>query len=106
MKALSELKARQFVLDGEIAVPEGRYFSFDALLQRIHPAASRVARLARQTPAILVVFDLLDAEPAQRRRDKHFDASKSLAAQSSVIGPTNLCPTCDKLRGQNPPTAI
>ena len=62
VKALSELEARRFVLDGEIAVPEGRDFSFDALLQRIHPAASRVKRLATQTPAILVVFDLLAAE--------------------------------------------
>jgi ATP-dependent DNA ligase len=62
VKALSELEARRFVLDGEIAIPEGRDFSFDALLQRIHPAASRVKRLATQTPAILVVFDLLAAE--------------------------------------------
>src|SRR5205823_13293161 len=42
--ALSQLSAARFVLDGEIAVPEGRGFSFDALLQRIHPAASRVRR--------------------------------------------------------------
>ena len=62
VEALSELEARRFVLDGEIAVPEGRDFSFDALLHRIHPAASRVTRLARQTPAIFVVFDLLAAE--------------------------------------------
>ena len=62
VKALSELGAQRFVLDGEIAVPEGRDFSFDALLQRIHPAASRVKRLATQTPAIFIVFDLLAAE--------------------------------------------
>src|SRR4051794_1815008 len=37
--ALLRLKATRFVLDGEIAVPAGRGFSFDALLQRIHPAA-------------------------------------------------------------------
>jgi ATP-dependent DNA ligase len=60
--SLAALKARGFVLDGEIAVPEGRGFSFDALLQRIHPAASRVKRLAEETPAILVVFDLLAGE--------------------------------------------
>ncbi len=57
--ALLQLKARQFVLDGEIAVPEGNGFSFDALLARIHPAASRVKRLAVETPAILIAFDLL-----------------------------------------------
>lgn len=56
---LAQLKAQKFVLDGEIAVPEGNGFSFDALLQRIHPAASRVKRLAAETPAIFIVFDLL-----------------------------------------------
>jgi ATP-dependent DNA ligase len=49
VRAFSGLKARRFVLDGEIAVPEGASFSFDALLQRIHPAASRVERLSAET---------------------------------------------------------
>ena len=57
--ALRRLKAKIFALDGEIAIPAGRGFSFDALLQRIHPAASRVQRLAAEIPAIYVVFDLL-----------------------------------------------
>ena len=56
------LSAREFVLDGEIVVPRGRTFSFDDLLQRIHPAASRIAKLANETPALLVVFDLLEDE--------------------------------------------
>jgi ATP-dependent DNA ligase len=53
------VKAEQFVLDGEIVIPQDGAFSFDALLQRIHPAASRVKRLAAETPALLIVFDLL-----------------------------------------------
>ena len=57
--ALTELKAQRFVLDGEIAILTDGTFSFDCLLQRIHPAASRVKMLARDTPAIFVVFDLL-----------------------------------------------
>src|SRR6267143_2147980 len=57
--AAKTLPAKKFVLDGEIAVPDGRVFSFDALLQRIHPAASRIARLAGETPALMIVFDLL-----------------------------------------------
>jgi ATP-dependent DNA ligase len=57
--AAKALPARRFVLDGEIVVPQGRVFSFDALLQRIHPAASRIARLAAETPALMIVFDLL-----------------------------------------------
>jgi ATP-dependent DNA ligase len=57
--AVAALKPRQFVLDGEIVVPEGKAFSFDALLQRIHPAASRVQKLAVETPGLYIVFDLL-----------------------------------------------
>src|SRR5690606_18482717 len=49
------------VVDGEIVIPDadGRGLNFDALLQRIHPAKSRVDRLARETPASYVAFDLL-----------------------------------------------
>ncbi len=49
------------VVDGEIVVPDGRGhgLDFDALLQRIHPAKSRVDRLAKATPAAFVAFDLL-----------------------------------------------
>jgi ATP-dependent DNA ligase len=53
------LKATTFLLDGEIVVPNGRTFSFDDLLQRIHPAASRIAKLSQQTPALFLAFDLL-----------------------------------------------
>ncbi len=48
-----------FTLDGELVVPIGRRFSFDDLLQRIHPAASRITRLAAETPAVFLAFDLL-----------------------------------------------
>jgi ATP-dependent DNA ligase len=57
--AVAELKPKQFVLDGEIVVPEGADLSFDQLLMRIHPAASRIAKLARESPSLLIVFDLL-----------------------------------------------
>ncbi len=53
------LAARRFVLDGELMVQIGDELSFDALLQRIHPAETRIARLAKETPARLVVFDIL-----------------------------------------------
>jgi ATP-dependent DNA ligase len=59
VEALRELTAKKFVLDGEIAVPSGRGFSFDALLHRIHPAASRVRKLAVEAPALFIAFDLL-----------------------------------------------
>jgi ATP-dependent DNA ligase len=57
--ALRAIAAEKFVVDGEIVVPADGAFSFDALLQRIHPAASRVRKLAVETPALLVLFDLL-----------------------------------------------
>jgi ATP-dependent DNA ligase len=47
------------VLDGELVVARGEALDFDALQQRIHPAASRVKLLSAQTPASLVFFDLL-----------------------------------------------
>ena len=47
------------VLDGEIVVATPQGLDFDALQQRIHPAPSRIARLARETPASFVAFDLL-----------------------------------------------
>jgi ATP-dependent DNA ligase len=49
------------VIDGEIIIPagDGRRLDFDALLQRVHPAESRVRLLAGQTPASFVAFDLL-----------------------------------------------
>lgn len=60
--ALARLPQRQFVLDGELVVPIAGALSFDALQQRIHPAASRVAMLARTTPAWYLAFDLLALE--------------------------------------------
>jgi ATP-dependent DNA ligase len=57
--AATNLPEQNFVLDGELVVPVGRTFSFDDLLQRIHPAESRVRRLSAETPALFLAFDLL-----------------------------------------------
>jgi ATP-dependent DNA ligase len=57
--ALRALPARKFALDGEIVIRSGADLDFDALLQRIHPAASRIQRLSQETPATYMVFDLL-----------------------------------------------
>ena len=57
--AALSLREKSFVLDGEIVVPVGGRFSFDDLLQRIHPATSRVKKLTEQTPALFLAFDLL-----------------------------------------------
>jgi ATP-dependent DNA ligase len=57
--ALADLKANKFVLDGEIVIPVDGGLSFDHLLMRIHPAASRIQKLSQETPAVFIVFDLL-----------------------------------------------
>jgi ATP-dependent DNA ligase len=57
--ALGGLPPRAFALDGEIVIFTGGALDFDALLQRIHPAASRIAKLSRDTPAVFLAFDLL-----------------------------------------------
>ncbi len=60
-KALGEILPRGCVIDGEIVVATRAGLDFDALQQRLHPAASRVARLAQETPASFVAFDLIAA---------------------------------------------
>jgi ATP-dependent DNA ligase len=57
--ALGEIRGKKFVLDGEIVILRNGHLSFDDLLQRIHPAASRIKKLSAETPATYLVFDLL-----------------------------------------------
>jgi ATP-dependent DNA ligase len=101
VEAVRSIKAASFVLDGEIVVPAGKVFSFDALLQRIHPAASRVRKLAAETPALVIVFDLL-ADPGgvvvdrflpERRQRLEAFARKFLAKNGRI----RLSPTTTRL---------
>jgi ATP-dependent DNA ligase len=63
VETLKALPVDRFVVDGELTIAVDGELSFDALQLRLHPAASRVARLAAATPAVLVLFDcLLDAK--------------------------------------------
>ena len=57
--ALRRAPVRDFVLDGELAIPVGDSLSFAALQDRLHPAESRVRKLAAATPALLILFDCL-----------------------------------------------
>src|SRR5215207_5115458 len=59
VEQLRTLPAQRVVLDGELVIEVDGIQEFDLLSQRIHPAASRVERLAGETPARFVVFDLL-----------------------------------------------
>jgi ATP-dependent DNA ligase len=91
--ALLELKASKFVIDGELVIPVKDGLSFDDLLQRIHPAASRVNKLSQSTPAQFVVFDLLVDEAGQplydltlskRRQKLESFARKYLAKNKNI----------------------
>jgi ATP-dependent DNA ligase len=81
------------VLDGEIVIATGGVLDFDALLLRIHPAASRVAMLAKEKPASFVAWDLLASDdddlrgrPQEERRGL---LEKALA---SAAAPVHLTP--------------
>ena len=115
VEALRELASRNFVLDGEIVIFENsrpggasagdrkssrgrvepsheslqdfsRGLDFDALLQRIHPAASRIKRLAAETPATYLVFDLLIVDVLNNERGKRLTdqplSARRMALQS------------------------
>jgi len=69
VEAVGALTATRAVLDGEIVIPVGPVLSFDELLLRIHPAASRVRKLAAEHPALYVVFDLLVDERGRALTD-------------------------------------
>jgi ATP-dependent DNA ligase len=94
--ALKDLKPRRFVLDREIIIPVEGEPSFDELLQRIHPAASRVTLLAEKHPCLFVVFDLLVTENGaalvrepleHRRRELERWAKKFLPGRGIALSP-------------------
>jgi ATP-dependent DNA ligase len=60
VSALGEISAARFVVDGELLIALGDGLSFGALQMRLHPAQSRIERLARETPALLMLFDMLE----------------------------------------------
>jgi len=59
VEMVARLKASRFALDGELVIPNGDRLDFEALQMRLHPAESRIRKLAQQTPAQLILFDCL-----------------------------------------------
>src|SRR4051812_30141371 len=90
---LTALKPKQFVLDSELVIPVEGALSFDDLLQRLHPAASRVNKLAKEHPATMIVFDLLAAadgkslleQPLQERRKRLEKFASETFAKTKAI---------------------
>jgi len=82
------------VVDGEVVVVRGDRLDFDALQNRLHPAATRVARLAAETPARLVAFDLL-ADRGEDLRAEPFDERRRrlVALVAGLPAPWTLTPS-------------
>jgi ATP-dependent DNA ligase len=87
------LKAKRYVLDGEMVVTVDGVQEFDLLSQRIHPAASRVERLREETPATLVAFDLLAEGDDTLLELPYTERRKRLA--KLVSDPVELTPSTD-----------
>jgi ATP-dependent DNA ligase len=97
-QAAARLSEQHFVLDGELVVPLQGEFQFDALLQRIHPAASRIERLSRETPALFLAFDILrfgkadlveERLPERRHKLEQF-ASRSFRKTLFRLSPASM----------------
>lgn len=71
--ALLALRAQRFALDGEIVIPVARRLSFEALQLRLHPAESRVRKLAAEHPAVYIGFDLLEDDSGRALLDLPFE---------------------------------
>jgi ATP-dependent DNA ligase len=81
------------VIDGELVIAGERGLDFDALSQRIHPAASRVTMLAREMPASFVAFDLLALDGRDLRPLPFFQRRVELeSALDGVEAPVHLTP--------------
>jgi len=99
VEMLHRLKSKQFLLDGELIIPAGDALSFEALQLRLHPAESRVRKLAKETPAELMAFDLLEwdgkalaALPLSKRREKLDQFFRKNGTDGLQLSPM----TCDR----------
>jgi ATP-dependent DNA ligase len=85
--ALGERLPGGCVLDGEIVIATAHGLDFDALQLRLHPAASRVAKLARETPSSFVAFDLLAVDGANRMSTPQRERRALLEQLLTGVGP-------------------
>jgi len=96
VEAIRQLPAADFVLDGELAIPVEGALSFDELQLRLHPAASRVAKLAQAHPAIFIAFDLL-AQDRQSHLPRPLRERRALLDKFKIGGAIRLSPATTKV---------
>jgi ATP-dependent DNA ligase len=98
-QAVREQLPRRCVVDSEIVVIRDGNLDFDALQQRIHPAASRVDLLARETPATLIIFDLLALGDDSLMERPFAERRAALdAALAGVRAPVHLTQSTDSTK--------
>jgi ATP-dependent DNA ligase len=98
VQAVLEELPERCVIDGEVVVTQGSGLDFEALQQRIHPAASRVAMLAEQTPAAFIAFDLLALGDESLIDTRFADRRAALqAALKESHAPVYLTPATDSV---------
>lgn len=91
VERLERLEAESFILDGELLAQAGERYAFEALQQRLHPAESRIRKLAQETPATFVLFDMLaDADGTDLRTRPHRERHARLAAFVERFGSPRL----------------
>src|ERR1700741_1723217 len=59
LEMLGQVREKRFMIDGELIIPLDDRLDFEALQMRLHPAESRVRKLSKETPALLILFDIL-----------------------------------------------
>ncbi len=87
VEALTAVREQRFVVDGELILVTSAGFDFPALLSRLHPAASRVERLRRETPSAFVAFDVLATSDRDLRASPFVERRGVLEALLGDAGP-------------------
>lgn len=87
---IRNLPEKLLLLDGELVIPIGDRLSFDALQARLHPAASRIDRLSKETPAQIILFDALTIGRHDLAAKPLADRRAALEALHSSIGNPSL----------------
>ncbi|MCW1432227.1 ATP-dependent DNA ligase [Novosphingobium sp. JCM 18896] len=97
IEQIREMSEKRLMLDGELVIPIGDRLSFAALQARLHPAASRIAKLSRETPSRLILFDALSIgpqdlrhQPLSHRREALRNLRSSMTGSSLMLSPASL----------------
>jgi ATP-dependent DNA ligase len=96
VETLSQIPLERFVVDGELVIELNGRLAFDALQARLHPAASRIRRLSIETPARLILFDMLigpdGANVGSFSLEKRRRALEEFGQQTSIAGKLIVTP--------------